>query len=321
MENNITDHMIAKAEDWHTQFSGDHATYQQRLDFTCWYEESSAHQKAYAQVAFAHDMGLDFTDTDHRPAVVVEEKPNFLQRLVLPLGVAAALVLVGVFLTGQPQQLHYATQVGESRRIMLEDGSEVLLGAGSVMSVVDFSEGERRVYLEKGEALFSVQKDTTRPFIVASGDTIVRVLGTRFNVNKADESLRVSLLEGRVKIIQERAWGMLPFLNESIEISPAHSVSVRAGVIQPVKRRSIKNMATWVDGQLTYKATPLLQVLNDLRRYSGVELTMADPEIGDMVLTATFSTDHAKNIIENLPYILPLKVRKTSSGGYILEKK
>lgn len=329
MENKITDRIIDEAENWHEIFADDRGTYQQRLDFTRWYEESGVHQKAYAQVAFADDMGIDFTAMSvvkavAPPTIAVAESPNFLYRLVFPMGLGAALatlVLLVVFMGGQSQQQQYATQVGEVRVISLADGSEVSLGAASSIRVDHFSDGERRVYLDKGEALFSVHKDPARPFIVTSGDTSVRVLGTRFNMNKADESLRVSLLEGRVRVVQEKAWGILPFLNESIEISPAHSVSVHAGVIQPVKTRRIKNMATWVDGQLTYKATPLLQVLSDLRRYSGVRLTMANPEIGDMPLTATFSTDHAENIIENLPYILALKVRKTPSGSYILEKK
>src|SRR6185312_11131352 len=75
----------------------------------------------------------------------------------------------------------YTTAIGEQRTCKLQDGSMVYLNTDSRLEV-DFSKAVREVRLVRGEALFVVEHDTRRPFIVRSGDTSVRAVGTQFNV-------------------------------------------------------------------------------------------------------------------------------------------
>jgi len=338
MVNIITDQTIAEAERWYGIFSDGKGTYKQRADFTNWYEAGITHQKAYAQVAFVQDAGFDFTNInlaglEVSPPVRPILKPNshfFKGLFVNPAfrygAVVAGLIAVVMSIVPYlftPELTEYATQTGNTRLITLTDGSEVLLGARSAINVAGFSDEERIVYLRKGEALFSVEKDKNRPFIVVSGDTRIQVLGTKFNMNKAEKNLKVSLLEGRVKVIQDLEGDIIPFLKQQkiVELLPAHSVTVSEGVLQQIKPQQIKNMAAWVDGQLTYNNTPFGQVIADLRRYSLNDLSIADGALENLPVTATFSTGQVENVIENLPSILPVKAIRTASGGYIFRKK
>lgn len=51
----------------------------------------------------------------------------------------------------------------------------------------------------KGEAYFSVKKDTTKPFFVTSGAYRLRVYGTEFNMNTYHkERIQVVLVNGAV---------------------------------------------------------------------------------------------------------------------------
>jgi len=338
MVNIITDQTIAEAERWHEIFAGGERTYKQRADFTNWYEGDVSHQKAYAQVAFVKDAGFDFSKIDFaglesNHPLNLKPKPRlpFVRSLFANStfgygGAIAVLMAVVIFMVpylSHPDLTEYATQTGSTQTIILADGSEVLLGARSTMNVREFLGEERVVYLEKGEALFTVKKDKNRPFIVVSGDTRIQVLGTKFNVNKAEKNLKVSLLEGRVKVIQDLEGDILPFLKQqkTVELLPAHSVTVSKGVLQQVKPQEIKNMAAWVDGQLTYNNIPFGQVIADLRRYTPKDLLIADGELENIPVTATFSTEQVENVIENLPSILPVKIVRNSSGGYIFKKK
>ena len=79
----------------------------------------------------------------------------------------------------------YRTAIGEHRIIVLQDGSQIDLGAASALDV-SFSAGERRVRLLTGEAFFTVTKDAARPFVVAAENGEVKVLGTAFDVKIAD---------------------------------------------------------------------------------------------------------------------------------------
>jgi hypothetical protein len=89
--------------------------------------------------------------------------------------------------------------------LVLADGSHVWLNvASSIRYPVAFSGGIRHVAIT-GEAYFEVAKNPAMPFIVTAGATDVEVLGTHFNVKAYDDEalLRVSLLEGRVKLVRK----------------------------------------------------------------------------------------------------------------------
>ena len=69
---------------------------------------------------------------------------------------------------------------GRQFRLVLDDGSEVWLNAGSKLEYPATFENasERRVRIE-GEAFFEIKRDTCCPFCVELGDgECIRVLGT-----------------------------------------------------------------------------------------------------------------------------------------------
>lgn len=91
---------------------------------------------------------------------------------------------------------------GRQFRLVLDDGSEVWLNAGSRLEYPATFENasERRVRIE-GEAFFEIKRDTCRPFCVELGDgECIRVLGTSFNVNAYAGAGRhvTTLVTGRI---------------------------------------------------------------------------------------------------------------------------
>ncbi len=61
---------------------------------------------------------------------------------------------------------------------------------------VSFSEQIRTVELIDGQALFEVAKNPARPFVVVSGKTSVRAVGTQFDVYRKSAGTVVTVLEG-----------------------------------------------------------------------------------------------------------------------------
>lgn len=96
---------------------------------------------------------------------------------------------------------------GSTYSFKLPDGSDVVLNASSVLKYPQEFDGSKRpVYLDEGEAYFSVAKDTRRPFTVYTPRFATTALGTAFNVRTYSREHRVSvaLLQGRVKV-EDRA--------------------------------------------------------------------------------------------------------------------
>lgn len=110
-------------------------------------------------------------------------------------GVALLLALaIGALTWLDPayKRERFATAIGERRDVTLADGSQLLLDSGSQIEV-SWHPLSRRVALRAGQVLFEVSPARYRPFVVSAGSTDVRVLGTRFNVRRLDDDVRVTL--------------------------------------------------------------------------------------------------------------------------------
>lgn len=86
--------------------------------------------------------------------------------------------------------------------LTLPDGTQVWLNSSSSITYpTQFSATERKVKI-KGEAFFDVAHNKKAPFIVSSGQQLIRVLGTEFNVEAYEEDAvaKTTLLKGAVAI-------------------------------------------------------------------------------------------------------------------------
>jgi transmembrane sensor len=96
----------------------------------------------------------------------------------------------------------YSTGISEQRSITLPDGSTIELNSRSRVRV-RYSAAERDVDLLEGQALFNVAKVPDRPFVVLSGNTEIRAVGTEFDIDRKATGVRVTVVEGRVAVLQD----------------------------------------------------------------------------------------------------------------------
>lgn len=90
------------------------------------------------------------------------------------------------------------------QRVVLEDGSIVILKPKSNISFPEhFGEKNRLVYLH-GEAFFEVKRNPAKPFVVSTQNLATQVLGTSFTVKSYDHapSIEVIVTSGRVSIYE-----------------------------------------------------------------------------------------------------------------------
>jgi transmembrane sensor len=91
------------------------------------------------------------------------------------------------------------TQASEWRSVPLSDGSSITAAPFTRLRH-DIGDDRRFITLEEGRAVFRVAKDPSRPFFVEAGGVIIRATGTQFGVESTDESVTVTMLEGRVVV-------------------------------------------------------------------------------------------------------------------------
>ena len=118
--------------------------------------------------------------------------------LVLGVGSYASGLLAG---WGKLSNGQYSAQYGTVRNLDLVDDSLITLNGGSQVTL-DLQTDHRRVTLDRGEAMFRVEKDTSRPFDVKVGSATVRSVGTVFSVRKdTADAAETVVEEGKVLVM------------------------------------------------------------------------------------------------------------------------
>jgi len=171
-----------------------------------------------------------------------------------------------------------STPMGGKFKVILPDGSLVVLNAASTLKYpVHFDEKLRKVSFT-GEAYFEIAKLEDKhkkrvPFYVYSNDQIVEVLGTHFNINSYDneEYSKTTLLEGSVKIINEKSAATAKILK------PGQQAVIKRGDIQTKILIADEAQAlAWKDGYFLFKNTNIKDVVNELERWYNVDIQYED---------------------------------------------
>jgi transmembrane sensor len=241
---------------------------------------------------------------------------------IATLTAAAAGIAVFTLLRSVGAQ---STGVGETRTILLSDGSSVILGAKSQIRV-EYSDSGRRVQLVSGEALFDVKHDPARPFSVDVGGQVIRDLGTRFDINRSDATVRVFVLQGEVEV-RDNEPAASPSTHPAVRVLKAGD-GLEA-TFRPVTRGESDTVSyvnsslgapdAWRNGWLIYENASLGDVVADINRYYGPGVDLG-PGVAEMRVTASIRTSQVSSFLEALNSALPVKVVRNSAGRVSVER-
>jgi transmembrane sensor len=331
-----------------------------RRAFHAWLKESPSHMGAYLDVSanwsrgsaidtasrwsreqLIEDAGRDTHDVVDLPASGVpplskERGPlsGKSKRAMRPrhlFTLAASVILVTAALAFYAIALRgvYATTIGEQRTLSLNDGSTVRLNSLSKVRV-RYSVRERIVDLLQGQALFHVAKDSARPFVVYSGPTRVKAVGTEFDVYRRDTGTTVTVLEGRVAVLgvpeaidsvgdqrlpahdKRRASTNLTISASRTEVSAPRadesSILLGAGeqiTITPSASRltpqpNLAGATAWTQGHLVFQGTSLGEVAEEFNRYNLRKLEIRDSNLLNFQIDGIFSSTDPKSLIRFL---------------------
>lgn len=170
------------------------------------------------------------------------------------------------------------TPHGGQFHVILEDGSQVWLNAGSTLQFpVRFDNGMRVVTLV-GEAYFDVAHDSERPFYVTTDRQQIKVIGTAFNVSAYldDDFESTSLIEGKVKIKAIEH-------GEEFVLKPAQQLHVDEKDYL-VRKIEPAEYGAWKDGTLLLNNYNLGQIVRQLERWYDVRFEKMPADVSNIRL-------------------------------------
>jgi transmembrane sensor len=215
---------------------------------------------------------------------------------------------------GEPMAVEYNTlynpRGSKVINLTLSDGSKVWLNAESSLRYpVAFNGNERKVEIT-GEAYFEASPSpfkggVKKPFIVKKGGVEVTVLGTHFNVNtyEDEKEVKVTLLEGSVRVSRQLAVGSLPAGKAGWQwavIKPGQQAVTKGNAQWAINSNvDIDAVMAWKNGFFAYKASDLATIMRQVSKWYDVDVVFEKP------VTEKFYVELPRNIpVSNLFKIL-----------------
>ncbi|WP_316816013.1 FecR family protein [Pedobacter nyackensis] len=163
-----------------------------------------------------------------------------------------------------------STPRGSTYEMVLPDGTKIWLNAATSIKFPSSFAGQthRKVELLSGEAYFEVAKDKEHPFVVSSDGQEVEVLGTRFNINTYDSSIKTTLFEGSVKVSQvlpkgAQATNAKSKANNSIVLKPGEESVVFKNTLKIYMADREKALA-WKSGNFRFDNDTIETVMRQI---------------------------------------------------------
>ncbi len=207
----------------------------------------------------------------------------------------------------------FETATGEQRTFELEDGSVVSLNTHSRVAI-RLAAHVREVRLLRGEALFHVAHDPSRPFLVSTDDAVVQAVGTQFDVYRRDDGTVVAVLEGRVNVTTAvpapaasgsaaapiagrgapgaaavRSLGA----SQEAQVSHEGSVSIR-------EVNNVNDTVAWRERRLIFRDQTLEQIVGEFNRYRAHPIRLEGSGVSERVYSGVFDADDADSLLQVL---------------------
>ncbi len=205
--------------------------------------------------------------------------------LAAAAAVAAVAVGIALILRGTSAEVaQYATARAEERVINLVDGSVITLNTNTSVRVT-YSGDRRQVDLLRGEALFSVAHDASRPFEVHALSGVTTAVGTRFDVEIGTaDSADVSVLEGTVTVSGTGGTAGAP-----VAVTAGQAVRYGSdGAVSEPHPADLGRIKGWELHRIVFSDVPLGQALEDYNRYSAVPIVLKSPQMESRHINGVF---------------------------------
>jgi len=305
--NSIRHTSLQEAAQWYVELQEDDCSTTRREQWRQWLEQHSEHQAAWHYV---ERVGRHFAPLRERSAqaggVLRQTRTEGISRrqttkALLLLGVGS-LIGLGSWkasrLAGWTADL--ATRTAESRKVRMENGAELWLGA---RTAVDTDSSARRLDLLFGEVLLQTVKQDLRSFFIRTecGELEIAPGANRIGVRQREGRTRLDVYQGAATV-RTASDGTRQ------DLLAGQGIDFTATTVNPPTRAQEAGQS-WTRGILAAEAMPLSELIETLGRYRHGYLGYA-PDVADLSVMGTFPLGDTDQALQLLEAALPVRVRR-----------
>src|SRR5215212_8352849 len=264
----------------------------------------------------------------------VKARPDFRQRrtrwlVPMPALAAAALLAVGVaswmaYRNRTPQsavasvQGMFGTGVGARDSMTLSDGTRVIIGPLSSVTIPgDYGKTSRSVEI-RGDAWFDVVHDAHKPFTVRAASATIVDVGTKFTVRSDDPAgVSVSVSEGSVSLRQMNT----PLQQGVVLKAGDNGILQRGGQVIARRGKASDADVAWLKGRLVFREAPIAEIVSSMRKWYGIELKVPDRTLASRHITASFSGESPERVLEVIRLALGAEIERRGDTAIVSSVK
>ncbi|MBR9854330.1 MAG: FecR domain-containing protein [Algicola sp.] len=198
------------------------------------------------------------------------------------------------FKMGVMDDVQVMSSANNISKVILPDGSVVWLKAYSKLSYPENFSGDIREVELEGEALFEVEQNPNRPFVISCGNLKTTVLGTSFNIKGNQDDIEVNVLTGKVALSVDRVNQNVILLPNEMGVfdKKSQSISKRQSAVEIIESVTVGTKYT-----MKFEDTPMRLVANELEKKFNVNVNFKNNTIENCVITADFSGQTLNEIV------------------------
>lgn len=322
-------------------------TSEEKLELFEWIEEEENHAELLELLEkMVKETGSEITLTEQKaksiikkitddrrtiPVLLLEKKKKLMTMWVS----IAAILVIGLWLSFSfhhlprykssdvallrvepASKIQVRTFSGESKNVLLDDGTEIWLSPSSILEYSTNFRGALREVSLSGEAFFEVARDESRPFIIHSGEIETKVLGTSFNIQAYDnqDEIAVTVVTGKVKVFNTAGADNMEVVANQRAVFHKPTTILEKESEDKVKA---PDMVKRKEGMFVYRNEKLQKLIDDLQEYFGVAIHTSYEIRECRVMANFYVTDDLKDILEPLAMMVNGSLRGNSEAFFI----
>lgn len=257
---------------------------------------------AWAKLNITKKKEVEFIDIQEvKPILKLNWLNNFLKiAAVLVVLFGLWFVAARQFATPQNDVLTFKSGSKSIEKI-LPDGTKILLSKNSQITYPKTFEGNTREINLLGEGFFDVHHDASHPFIIHTQGTVVKVLGTSFNIRAYNAQVQVHVKIGKVQFSKNNAKVVLIKGQKGETLANVDAI-IKSEVIE-VETVTKEKLSSFVFNKMS-----LSKVAESLSKRFNKDIKFSRDKIKNCELTATFENEKLENIIAVIAETFNLKV-------------
>jgi ferric-dicitrate binding protein FerR (iron transport regulator) len=193
----------------------------------------------------------------------------------------------------------------------LPDGSVITLNRKSLFEYPSkFKGNQREVKLKNGEAFFNITHNKAKPFIISAGNTLIRVVGTSFNVKNKKDGVEVIVESGIVQVSRN---------GQSALLKPGEKILVKQNSKTLEKEINPDQLYTYYRSKkFIADDTPLWRVVEVLNEAYDSHIVIGKKELNNLPLNTTFQNESLDKILDVISRTFKITVER-KNGSIILK--